>query len=354
MPENLLYTPDQVAQSVLGALYYQSTLARLVNTDYSKEFTSGRGTVVNVKRPVVVDAARIRTEDDFKNRTKITYSNLGESYVPVRLSDMVYNAVELPDNFATFTLEDLNKQVIGPMVETVATAVNDLVANTFASVATGLTAVDKAQRTKIVGEDGKTYDTIDAVATAGTRPVGRGAGVTVKAEALNATTNEGILGAIRAARMLFTERGVPTTGRYLVVGSAWAAGLLALPNLNKVNEAGEDSLLRQGTLGTLYGFTIVEDPAIDPYKAYAFQRDAITLVTRVPKQPLGASFFTTTAAQGFSVAYMHDYETDTQVDRATVKLFAGAQILDAQRIAVLTGSAGIEAPAAAAPAVAGS
>lgn len=36
-----LYTPEQAARSTLAAVRYQSTLARLVNTDYSTEFTPG-------------------------------------------------------------------------------------------------------------------------------------------------------------------------------------------------------------------------------------------------------------------------------------------------------------------------
>ncbi|WP_187974037.1 hypothetical protein [Corynebacterium poyangense] len=140
-------------------------------------------------------------------------------------------------------------------------------------------------------------------------------------------------------------------GRYLVVGSGWAGALLSQPNLFKVNEAGTDGLLRDATLGRLYGFTVVEDYAIDPYAAYALQRDAVTLATRVPVAPRGAAFSSTASADGFTLRYLHDYDPDHLQDRAVIDIFAGASVLDPQRIVKLTGKAGIEeAPATATPA----
>lgn len=349
--DHLLFTPQQVATSTLAALKYQSTLARIVNTDFSSQFVQGRGASITVKRPVMLDPARVYTAENRKAEDAITYSNLVEPYTSVKISDQIYQAVKLPDDFTTFTLADMENQVVAPMAETVADKLNQTVAAAFDGVAEGLTAVDKADKTKYVGENGTAYDSLTALREANTQFVGMGAKVSTKATALNAKTNADVMKAIRAARRLFTERGVPNIGRYLVVGSAWGAALLSQPNLFKVNEAGDSGLLRQATIGNLYGFTIVEDSTIDPLKAYAFQRDGITLVTRTPALPRGASFAKTVASQGFSLRYLHDYDPDHLQDRAVIDTFAGAQVLDPQRIAVLKGTDGMEEaaePAAAA------
>lgn len=344
-PEHLLYTPEQAARSTLAALKHQSTLARLVNTDFNGDFVAGRGASVTVKRPIVIDKARVYTADNRAAEDAITYSNLAEPYTSVKVSDQVYNAVKLPDDFATFSLTSLEQQVIAPMSETVAERINGIVAAAFQTVAAGLIPVmDSATAVtddtdRFVGEDGKAYANLQALKAAGTTFAGFVNQVTVPADKLTATNLEDVLPAIRSARQVLGQRGVPAAGRVLVVGANWEAALLSLDNLNKVNEAGDNgALLRTATLGNLYGFTIVVDYSLGANDAFAFQRDAVTLVTRTTAIPRGASFASTTSAEGFTLRYLQDYDPDHLVDRAVIDTFAGAQVLDKQRIVRLTGA----------------
>lgn len=343
-PNHLLYTPEQAARSTLAALRYQSTLARMINTDFSTEFVPGRGSSVTVKRPVMVDKARTYTAENREAGDAITYSNLFQPFTSVSLKDQVYQAVKLPDDFMTFTITSLESEVIAPMAQTVAEEVNAIVAGALATTPDGLTAIDKATKNKYVGTNGTAYDSLDALREAGTQYAGMGAGVTVKAAQLTPTYREDVLGSIRAAHQLLSQRGAPAAGRVLVVGANWEEVLLSLDNLNKVNEAGGDGVLRAATLGILYGFTIVVDYSIAPDEAYAFQRDAITLVTRTTVAPRGASFASTVAQDGFTMRYLQDYDPDHLTDRAVVDLFAGAEILDGQRIVKLKGSATMNQP----------
>lgn len=346
-PQHLLYTPEQVATSTLAALKYKSTLARIVNQDFSKEFIAGRGATVTVKRPILIEKAQKYTAADRAAENQISYSNLLEPYTSVSISDQIYNAVKLPDDFQTFTLTDLERQVVAPMAESVAEAVNGIVADTFAGVADGLTAADKAAKGALIGTDGNTYADINALRDAGAQFAAYGAKVSVKPANLTATDNSTVLRAIRAARQLFAERGVPMDGRTLVVGSGWEAALLSQDLLTKVNESGSADQLRRATIGTLYGFNIVADYTIDPLAAYAVQRDAVTLVTRTTVAPRGAAFSGTASADGFTLRYLQDYDPTILTDRAIVDLFAGAQVLDPQRIVKLTGTEGFEEKAAA-------
>lgn len=358
--EHLLYTPEQVATSTLAALRYNSTLARIVSTDASRDFVPGRGASVTVRRPVMIDPARVYSAEDRASERAITYSRLVEPYTSVKLGDQVYNAVKLPDNFATFTLSDMERQVIAPMAQSVADALNKTVATALESTAEGLTAVDSAAKGAIVTTEGSVFTDGDTSAftqfvESGEEFLGYGVGLTgraahVKASQLQANSNAEVLRTIRAAKRLLDARGVSPSNRYLVVGGGWVGAILSQPQLNLVNQAGTDGLLREATLGKLYGFTIVEDYSIDPYAAYAMERDAITLATRVPAIPRGVAFGQTASSDGFTLRYLHDYDVDHLQDRAVIDTFAGAKVLDPQRIVKLTGADGIEEPAAAAAA----
>lgn len=343
-PNHSLYTPEQAATSTLAATRYQSTLARLVSQDFSSEFIPGRGTSVTVKRPVMIDKARVYSAEDRAAEKAITYSDLVQPYTSVKVTDQVYQAVKLPDDFTTFTLQTLETQVIAPMAESVAEHINRVVIGALETVNAGLRPTfDQANKSTAeskpyVGENGTAYADMAALRAAGTTFAGFANHVTVKADQLKATYKDDVLAAIRAAHQLLGQRGVPLNGRVLAVGANWEAALLGMDGLNKVNEAGDSGVLRQATLGTLYGFTIVVDYGLGANDAFAFQRDAVTLVTRTTAIPRGASFAATTAAQGFTLRYLQDYDPDHLQDRAIVDTFAGASVLDPQRIVRLTGA----------------
>ena len=54
-------------------------------------------------------------------------------------------------------------------------------------------------------------------------------------------------------RKILDDNGAPMSGRQLVVDTSAGASLRSLNQLNRINEAGETSMLRQGSLGELHG-----------------------------------------------------------------------------------------------------
>lgn len=348
-PDHLLYTAREAADSTLAALRYQSNLARLVSTSTSLDSIPGQGATVDVKRPVMIDPARTYTQEQRQAEEPIRYSNLFQGYTSVRLGEQIYQAVKLPDDFVTFTLQNLERQVIAPMAESVADRINRVVIDALETVEPGLTDVDTAAKGALVTEDGQVFEGEDALAryravdSNGTAFAGFGAGISDSLQAgltgAMTPTNLGqVLRAIRTAHQVLGLRGVPLQGRTLAVGANWEAALMALDNLNKVNEAGNGDVLRNATLGRLYGFTIVVDYGLAPNDAYAFQTQAVALATRTTAAPRGAAFASTVAAQGFTLRYLQDYDPTILTDRAVVDTFAGARVLDTQRILRLTGT----------------
>lgn len=347
MAEIYNYTPEQVSRLTLDSLKFRSRLARIVNVGLGNEFRGGIGQTVTIKAPTIVDPAKIYNADLRRAGQKIQYSNIFQPVKSITITDQAYNAVPLTDEARTFYIQDLAKEVIKPLAETVADEVNARVLEAFRTVKPGLSKADTAGKGKLVDGNGKVYNSIDEVVEAGVRDVVTGADVTVKPAALKANTHADVRKVIRYADTVLTQRGVPKTGRYLIVGAAWAQALEADSSLTKVNEAGTGDLLRESTITRLSGFTIVEEPSLDPTEAYAYSADGVGLALVPPAQASGAPFQARVSSDGFAFSYIQDYDTDYLQDRAVLSTFVGAEVLDPQRVLRLDAVEGIEEPSTA-------
>ena len=297
-----LYTPEQAARSTLAALRYLTTLPRTVRMDFSSEFIAGRGQTVNVKAPTTAGKAKVYTAANRAARDAIEFNDLTETWVPVTLEDQLYNAIRLPDDWATFTLADLQTQVIRPQAESVVDALATPLITEMAAI---------------------------------TNESGAGA---IPALALNGSN---ALAAIIKAGQTLNQRNVPREGRVLAVGSQIEAALLNIPQLQKVNESGDGGdMLRRATIGNLFGFTIVADYALAADFGIAYHRDAFAFVTRVSRVPEGAAFGHVIAQDGFSLRHIMHYNPTQLEDQSIVDTFYGAATLDANRAVSFTAAAG--------------
>lgn len=283
---NQLYTPQQAARSTLAALRYLSSLPRTVRQDFSGEFIAGRGQTVNILHPVKVADARTYTKAARTARTAIVFDELTQAITPVTLEDQVYSAVRLPDDFATFNLVSLEQQVLIPQAEVVADAV---------------TAPLLAEM-NAVAEDG-----------------------------LPTLTASNALEVLIAARQKLNQRKVPFGDRFIAMSPEVEANLLTLDQLQKANEAGTDGMLREATIGRLFGFTLISDPGITAGSAVAYHRDAFAHVTRPSRNPEGAAKSATVAQDGFSLRWLQHYNPLQLEDQSVVDTFVGAATIDADR-----------------------
>ena len=103
-----LWTAAQAATSTLAALRWLTTLPRTVRQDFSQEFVPGVGMVVNIANPISAGTARVYTQANRAARDAIVFDDLSQDTIPVTISDQVYKAVRLPDDFATFDLTSLS------------------------------------------------------------------------------------------------------------------------------------------------------------------------------------------------------------------------------------------------------
>lgn len=91
-----------------------------------------------------------------------------------------------------------------------------------------------------------------------------------------------ILADFAGAQKILTDNGAPMTGRSVVIDTTAGVALRGTSSLFKVNESGDSGLLRNGVLGSLYGFDLRESAGISSATAGT-----------------GASY--TTTAAGFAV-----------------------------------------------------
>ena len=291
---NQLYTPTQAARYSIAALRYLSVLPRTVFSELGSEFVSGRGQTVNIKKPITMTQAESRTYTK-ANRTArdaIVFDEVAQDFKPVKLEDQVYKAVRLPDDFMTFTVQNLSDEVLRPMAESVVDGIVKPLVDVMKATPSASTAI-----TMSAGDP---------------------------------------LAALIELRQELNKRKVPLQGRTLAVGPGVEAALLNLEQLQKVNESGTDGMLREATIGRLFGFDIIVAPELGDDFGVAYQREAFAHITRPSAPPKGAAFTASLGADGFALRYLQHYNPLQLEDQAVIDTFVGADVLDERRAVSFT------------------
>lgn len=284
-----LFRPEQAAKATLSSLRRLTLLPRTVRQDFSQEFVAGRGQTVNVLGPISAGKAKVYTKANRAARDAIQFNDIVQEWFPVTLDDQVYNAIRLPDDFATFSLEDMTRQVLRPQAESV---VDELAA----PLITEMSAIATDASIPKVAPDGSNFRQV-----------------------------------LIKTRQVLNDRGIPAAGRTFAVGSDLEAAALSDELLQKVNESGTSDVLRDATIGRLFGFTIVADPKLASDFGIGYHKDAFAHVTRPSRQPDGAAFSASVAQDGYALRWIQHYNPLQLEDQSVVDTFYGATTLDADR-----------------------
>lgn len=274
---NTLYTPEQVAQVAVKIAQQSGFLSAMISRNMENDLLGGggRGRTVNLKVPGTLIA---RSRDIDETTAAIVLDNVTESTVPVTLGEHLYSAVSLSEGDMSLDLANFSTQILAPQVEAVVERIEH-------NVATALRAVPESTDFA--------YSAANPLAT------------------------------FTALRKHLVDLGVPTAGLNVVVGTQIYADLLEAKAITDASESGSTEALREGGVGRLRGFTIVESARLDEDEIVAFHRDAFALAVRAPMIPEGASFGAVQSANGFQLRYLRDYDAMHTVDRSIVSTFAG-------------------------------
>lgn len=296
---------DKVAAAALANIENAAVLAATVTKYPDADFVGALNHTVNIRRPSMLDGEvegiDAGTPAGAGARTLITES-LNESFNSVVLDKHVYSAVALSDAEMSLSITDFSGQVVLPQTDAM---VNKL----EREVATKLASFPLAETVRIVTDT-------DGNPTAGYQEAA-----------------QQIRFAIARLSAELTKNGIPTAGRYLVLGAEISGWLMNDPNLTRQNEAGDGSALRESQIGRLHGFDLVQDHRVDSLTMYAYHPSAIQLVTRAPAVPQGGVTAGVSSADGgYALRWIRDYDSSTASERSFLSAYVGVSVLtDAKR-----------------------
>lgn len=116
------------------------------------------------------------------------------------------------------------------------------------------------------------------------------------------------------ARQVLNDFNVPTTERFLVVGSDLESQLLKHPLFVRADQSGSSATLRRGVLGTILSMTVLGSSALDPDFGALYHRTAFSLVSRAPVVPQGVAWGVSSSRDGFAIRIMQHLGQDSSKD----------------------------------------
>lgn len=278
---NTFITAQQVSGLAVSLLSRQLVLPNTVSRIPGGEYAGRNGDTVTVTVPQP-GSARVQDTPG----AEITWDDLTESSVDVSLSHL-YNGVRVTDESLSLELVDFGAQVTAIQVDAVARGAED----ELATAMNDLTADDSL-----------------------------------------ATDGSDIEEMLLAAREALSSAHVPAGDRFLAVSPQVATYLLQVDKFTKVNEAGDDSALRDAVIGSLYGFQVVESNGLDDGTGVAYHRSGFAFASRVPVSPRGANDSATRTAGGVGLRQIFQYNPNILSDQSVVSTFAGASVVDSDRV----------------------
>jgi hypothetical protein len=288
--------PEQITNAGLGMLVNELVLSRFVTRKSGADFVGAKNDTINVRIPAILDAREYGWRND--RSAEIVTDDLVESSIPVTLNKDPYSAVKVTDEQLTLDISSFAEQVLRPQITAVATKLDSYVAAQLAA-ATYSKSVDVDEATDTLYE-----------------------------------------GLIIPARKAMNQSNIPATDRIIIMGADVEAWALADDRVQKVNESGSDSVLREAVIGRLGGFTLVGNiNTIPADAAYALHPSAFILANMAPAVPSGVVSGATGEYEGFALRWIRDYDAPHLQDRSVVSSFAGTASVADERDAAhaLTG-----------------
>lgn len=286
---NVFLKAEKYAQSALAILQRELKGAGLFVHRYGvSDYSGAQGDKIMVKRPPVL----VARDAGFRTRQTLVVDSIMQSRIEVALTNHPYSRVELSPEEATLDQVDYVRDVQQPQVRSIAEAFDNAIAGALA----GATFVNQ-----IAFKEG-------GPATGGSDPAWIG---DPRKVAIN-------------AKKLLDASFVPASGRYWLVGANVSAAVAAYDKLLDVNTAGIPEALREGVVGRLAGFTIIDWPALGDNESYFVHNTAVAISAVAPVVPRGAAAGRSISGDGIAVTQVWDYQSGTMADQSTVHAFTGA------------------------------
>jgi hypothetical protein len=299
---NTLLTPDVIAQAALATLYETTVMAALVHRDYEDTFASAVGDTITIRKPATFVA------QEYNRAAGITVQDATESSVALTLNHFADVSFAVTSEDLTLKITDFSERLLAPAMEAIAQKIDrDLLAL-------------RSDITQQVGTTtGEMWDDPRAL--------------------------------IGAGRVL-TQKSVPASQRYAVVGPTMGAEWLKDDLLNRADARGDTVGLQEAALGRrLFGFDPYEtNNIVQPTPGVgvsttevgvAFHRTAFALAVRPLALPRGAANAAVANYKGFGLRTIYGYDMDKKQDVVSIDILYGTKTLDPNRAVIIRGALGV-------------
>lgn len=284
---NTFIKADMIAAQALGLLEREIVLPALVWRDGANDFRGAGGDTISIRVPARTTARtrplRGTRPTASEGQGIITMDELTETKVDLTLDTDVYSAIPVTDEQLTLDITDFGAQILQPQVRAVAEGIE----NAISAEMTGATYA-----TSLTLNTTEPYDTIVD------------------------------------ARVALNKANVPMSDRWLVVGADLEGVFLKSDHLNRVDQSGTDSALRDATIGRLAGFGgVIVSNALPSNVGFAFHKSAYALGMVAPMTPDGATYSARRSAFGVGMRWLRDYDFRNVQDRSLLDCYVGTNIV---------------------------
>jgi len=281
---NIFVKGQKLAATALALLRKEVKAPALFTYKFGiADFKGAEGDVINIKRPAVL----VAREKPWRGDDAIVVDRLANSKIQVTLNRHIYSAVALSPEEETLDEIDYVRDVQAPQVR----AVLDFFENIVVTALRGAAFVF---------------------------------GVTFNPASGTAVESDPRKVAIRA-RKLAQKAHWPLGGRYWLVGANVSEAIASYEKLLDVDTAGLPEAVREGVVGRLAGWTIIELDALGDDESFFVHETAIAIANVAPVVPNGvAKGGGVAAGNGLAVTQLWDYDSTYMKDRSIVHAFAGA------------------------------
>ena len=280
---NVFEKAEKLAATALALLQRELKMAGLFVYRYgASDYAGAEGDTINIKRPPLLRAR----DAGFRTRNALVVDNLVQSRIQATLTKHPYSRVELTPEEATLDEVDYVRDVQAPQVRAISEDFDESIRDALAG-ATFVYEVDYVPSTT------------------------------------EAYPNDPRFVALRARKHL-NDANVPATGRFWLVGSSVSESIAGNKYLMAVDTSGLPEALREGVVGKLGGFVIIEIPSFGADESYFVHNTAVAISAVAPVVPRGAAAGASVSGNGLAVTQVWDYQSDTMADQSTVHAFTGA------------------------------
>ena len=291
---NVFEKMDKLVMAGLMVLDRELVLPQLVARNFGGSFRGAAGDTIKVK----VGAYTTADKRDLRVRGTIATKDLSETHVDVKLTDHIFHRSALSLEEASLDLTDFTSQVSVPAVKAVARQLED----------------------EVVGEMNAATFAAPDIAIDPADPYL----------------------AINQANTVLHKHHVPMDERYCVVGADVAEAFLASDRLTKVDQSGDNTALREATIGRIGSLNVVVALGLPPGDAVVAHREAFTLANVAPTLPPQAGNSGAAASsqsyQGLNMTGIASFNDDYIESRFGMHTFAGTSTtMDAGTRDVATG-----------------